>query len=123
MATSTVQRAATFVLRDLIGEILYFPVWWFSVGLAAAGRTLVRHWRRTYDALGLRFLLRTMFKPMYGDYSRTGRVISFFIRLILVGWKTLLLILWTVVYIGLMTAWVAGPIVAVAMILRQLIVR
>ena len=41
MAQSTAARATTFVLREFVGELLYFPVWWYSRGLMLTATTLV----------------------------------------------------------------------------------
>ena len=62
-----------------------------------------------------------MGKPMYADYTRSGRVISFFMRIILVVVKSFVLLLWTIVLVIAMIAWVAGPILAGCLFIRHLI--
>lgn len=121
MAQSTTSRAATFLLREFVGDVLYFPVWWYSRGLRQTATTLVRSWQTLIDHLSLPILIRTMGKPMYGDYTRSGRIISFFLRLFLVFTRGILVVIWTVVDLILLLLWMAGPVVAVAMLLRQLI--
>lgn len=119
MTKSLTQRAAVFILRELIGDVLYFPVWWYSQGLTATWRALAREWLNAVDRLSLRILLKNMGRPMYGDYSRSGRLISFFFRIFLVVVRGVFLILWTAVLVVAMGAWIAGPIVAAAMLVRQ----
>ena len=121
MAQSTTSRAAIFLLREFVGDVLYWPVWWYSRGLAQTATSLVRSWQRVVDHLSLVILLRTMGKPMYGDYTRSGRVISFFFRIFLVLTRLIFLAVWTVVDMLLLLLWIAGPAVALAMFLRQII--
>ncbi len=121
MAQSTTSRALIFIGREFVADLIYFPVWWYSRGLALITASIIRSWRRLVDHLSLRILLQTMGKPMYGDYTRSGRVISFFFRIFLVLTRLVVLVLWTVVYIALLGLWIAGPVVAGAMLLRQFV--
>jgi hypothetical protein len=121
MAQSTATRATLFVLRELIGELLYFPVWWYSHGLASTSRALTRKWYNLLNRLAIPILARTMGRPMYGDYTRSGRVISFFFRLLLLGTRLFVLVGWTLMLLLALLAWVLGPIVAGGMLIRQVI--
>lgn len=119
MTQSTSSRAAIFLLREFVGDVLYWPVWWYSRGLGQTASALVRSWQRVIDHLSLPILFRTMGKPMYGDYTRSGRVISLFFRLFLVATRLVLVVAWAVVDVILLLLWLAGPVVAGAMLLRQ----
>lgn len=121
MVQSTGTRAMTFILRELIGELLYFPVWWYSHGLTSTARTLLNRWLGAVNRLSIMIMLRTMGKPMYGDYTRSGKIISFFFRLLILGFKLIQLGIWTVILVIAMLAWIVGPIFATAMLIRQLI--
>ncbi|MBI5467284.1 MAG: hypothetical protein HY975_03700 [Candidatus Kerfeldbacteria bacterium] len=121
MAQSTSSRAVAFLLREFVGDVLYFPVWWYTRGLALTWRTLSNRWLNLVNRLSLRILLKNMGKPMYGDYTRSGRIISFFFRIMLVVVRLVVLGLWTVVEIAMLGLWVAGPAVAIGMLIRQLI--
>jgi len=120
MAQSIPSRAAIFIARELVGEVLYFPVWWYSQGLILTLRTLWRQWENAVDRLALRIMFRTMGQPMYGDYTRSGRVISFFMRLFLIFVKLIALGFWTVVLMAGIILWLIGPVGVVAMLIYQL---
>ena len=120
MAQSSPSRAAIFIARELVGEVLYFPVWWYSQGLILTLRTLWRQWENAVDRLALRIMFRTMGQPMYGDYTRSGRVISFFMRLFLIFVKLIALGFWTVVLMAGIILWLIGPVGVVAMLIYQL---
>jgi hypothetical protein len=121
MTKSLTGRTATFLLRELVGEILYFPVWWYSQGLRLAWQRLIRQWARLYNRLGLRFLFANMGKPMYGDYTRSGKVISFFFRLFLVGWSMLVMLFGGALAVFIFLAWIITPLVVMALLVRQII--
>lgn len=119
MAASTSSRAVRFILRETLGELLYFPVWWYSIGFFAFVRTLWREWQAVAERLALRILLKNMLRPMYADYTRSGRIISFFFRIFLVLVNGLVLAIWTAVELVLMAAWLLVPVLAAALLIRQ----
>jgi hypothetical protein len=119
MATSTSERAIRFILRETIGELLYFPVWWYSIGLVTFIKTLGREWLTITDRLAIRILAKNMLRPMYADYSRPGRVISFVFRVLILGVRLVVLCLWSAVELVLILAWLFGPLVAAALLIRQ----
>lgn len=121
MAQSTSARAATFIIRESIGELLYFPVWWYSHGLALTARKLLNSWLGMSHRLSLVILLRTMGKPMYGDYTRSGKIISFFFRLLILGVRLVQFGLWTVFEVIILLVWLLSPILVGAMFVRQII--
>lgn len=121
MAQSTSARAATFILRESVGELLYFPVWWYSHGFALTARKLLNSWLGLSRRLSLVILLRTMGKPMYGDYTRSGKIISFFFRLLILGVRLVQFGVWTCIELILLVAWLLGPILVAAMLVRQII--
>ncbi len=121
MAQSTSSRAAIFLLKEFVGDVLYWPVWWYSRGLIHLVNSLVRSWLRLVDHLSLVILFRTIGKPMYGDYTRSGKVISFFFRIFLIVTRLVVLVAWTMVNLILLVIWLAGPVVTGAMLLRQAI--
>ncbi len=71
----------TFILEPLV-LILYFPLWWYSKGLVKFFNFLRRTILEISNPIVLKILIANLFKPMYGDYSREGRIISFFMRVI-----------------------------------------
>jgi hypothetical protein len=121
MANSTSQRALIFILRETVGELLYFPVWWYSIGIWHFLQTLWRRWRSVVEYLAIRILAKNMFRPMYADYTRSGRVISFFFRVLILGTRLVVLVIWTAVEIVLIGAWIFGPMLALALLVRQIV--
>lgn len=75
---------AGVLLDELVLRTLRFPVWWYTEGLLSFGRWCVETVAGWLERTGLRVWVRNLFVPMFGDYSRSGRIISFFVRLVLV---------------------------------------
>jgi hypothetical protein len=99
---------------------LTFPVWWYTEGLAMAwGHTKAR-FAYVLRSTGLLIFLRNMGQPLYGDYTRSGRIISFFLRVVLLviflNWAAVRLVL---VFAGFLLHIAALPL-AVIMIIYQL---
>lgn len=99
------RRAARFVVRDILIDIIRFPIWWYTRGTANALRFVWSELLSIIDRLSLRILIRNLGKPMYGDYSRSGRIISFFIRLMVFGFKLVGLAIWIAVLFAGLSLW------------------
>lgn len=121
MTKSVTARATKFLLHELLGEVLYFPVWWYSTGLQQWSWGLLNRLAAMEYRIGLRPLLKNMWRPMYGDRTRTGRIISFFMRLILLLWSGIQLAVTAVVMMATWVAWIIAPLVTLGLLIRQLI--
>ena len=106
IATSSLK----FVLVDLIGDILYWPLWWYSKGLVKSAHFFINEIRNWEELLGVKIWLKNIFTPMYGQYDWEGRIISFFIRIFQIIFRTILLLMWTIFMLILFLAWIIGPI-------------
>jgi hypothetical protein len=108
------------IILKILGEILYFPIWWYSVGLI---EFILKGWRFLLErekSLGFRIWLKNIFVPMYGQYDWAGRIISFFIRLIQVIARGILLLFWLAMFIVLVSLWLVGPILLFIALFFQL---
>lgn len=69
-------------LRRLLGEILYFPIYWYGPGFLVfikSWTNIVSGWQQ---ALGFSVWLKNIFTPMYGQRDFAGRLISFIMRFV-----------------------------------------
>jgi hypothetical protein len=105
---------------DWLGEILYFPIWWYGPGLK---KICLRTWqkvRRLGVNLALLILLRNIFRPMFGQYDRAGRAISFVMRLLLLFFRLLIFAVLSLVYFLLVLVWIFLPILLLWQLLNNL---
>lgn len=97
-----------YFIFDTIKHILYWPLWWYSSGfliiLKFTGKKIAQAWK----GLALDIWLINIFRPMYGQYDISSRIISFIMRLIQIVIRfiimivvTLLILIIPIIYLGL----------------------
>ena len=105
------------IFLDLIGNLLYFPVWWYGQGLKRRWLVVLKGIKAGYRNLALKILLINLFKPMYGEYNWQGRIISFFARLFMLFWRALEMLIWILLLFSLIVIWLLVPILVIRQIL------
>ncbi|HTM68677.1 MAG TPA: hypothetical protein VL426_05235 [Candidatus Binatia bacterium] len=120
MTRSNAVLAIRYLAVDVVGSLLYFPLWWFSAGAYRTGRFCVGTVRRQAQAFAIGVWLRNLFTPMYGLRDWQGRIISFFMRLMIVTWYSIVLTVMSVLMLLLFIAWLAFPLFVAAEFARQL---
>lgn len=123
MADALTTNAARFILREIVGDILLFPVWWYGKGVQRVGRAV---WNRQVaftnrSRWSPKVWFQNLFVPMYGDYSRSGRAISFFVRLVVALALSVVFIVYTVVHVLSLLLYLLLPVAVVYFFLRQLL--
>lgn len=113
MAKNIIAQASKLLLLDYIMEILYFPVWWYSTGLKNAFNFFVRGLVESDRLTGFSLLVKNIFKPMFAQYDRQGRIISFVMRLVLIVYKGIAFILLALFYLVTLVFWVCLPLMVV----------
>jgi len=113
-------NALKYIFLELIGKIIYFPVWWYTTGTKKVLFFIGRQISALAEALSLKILFKNLLRPMYGDYSRSGRIISFFVRIFHFFFLLLAALIWSVVMIILLIFWLILPILVVYSLIFQL---
>lgn len=102
-----------FVFRDLIGDIIYFPVWWYTKGIKKVTLFCFGEVKETARKLSIGILFSHLLKPMYGQYDIAGRIISLFFRILQFLWHLLFLIIWLVLMLVIFIFWIVFPIFSI----------
>jgi len=110
------------VLSRFLGSIIFFPIWWYSLGFIRFVSRIVSFWSNEQRSLGFSVWLKNIFVPMYGQNDFAGRTISFFIRLIQIIVRGIALLFWILVGLILMLAWLALPLGIILATAFQIIV-
>jgi len=105
--TGTIPLGTAKLIGETIGRALFFPVWWYSRGLAMVSRAVGRSVKNQYINLGLGVWLTNLFVPMYGATDIAGRVISFFIRFFMIIVRGFALLLWIILVIVFFAAYLS----------------
>lgn len=113
MTQNIIIQAVKAIFLDLIGEILYFPVWWYTQGLVSVVLRVLNSIKQTSHNLALPLMFKNLFKPMYGQYDRTGRLISLLMRFVLTFSRLIVFILMVIFYVCFIVFWAILPLLVV----------
>lgn len=110
MTQNILFQSIKLIIIDLVGEILYFPVWWYSKGLVKTASHVWNSIRTTGRNLALILMIKNLFRPMFAQYDRTGRIISFFMRLLLLVARSIFFMLSGIFYMVFLVFWIVLPL-------------
>jgi len=112
---------ARLVFVDLIGSVVWFPVWWYTTGLKNMIVWCVEgiNYRRRQYAIGL--WVRNFFVPMYAQYDWGGRLVSIWMRFVVIIGRSLGLVLEGLAYAFLVVCWCVVPPLALVLALQNII--
>lgn len=94
---------------DSVASILYFPVWWYTLGAYRVAAYGCRTLGNAGHGFGVRIWFKNLFRPMFGQYDIAGRIISFFMRLIMITYYSVVLMILAVLMAALFAFWLALP--------------
>ena len=100
-------------------NILTFPIWWYTDGAGLIWRISKRKLALAIRTSGLGIFARHLTEPIYGDYTRTGRIVSFFLRIVLLVAKFIFLLIRFAVIIFFYVCYLAILPVSLIMIVYQ----
>jgi hypothetical protein len=108
------------IFIDILKDIVFFPFWWYSQGLIKTAKKLTGFVADKEKSLALFVWVKNLFVPMYGQRDFQGFIISFFIRLIQIIFRSFMLFFWTSFALALFLAWIILPATAIYEIAMQL---
>jgi len=107
------------ILAELVWDILYFPLWWYSRGLVNLIMGLIYFLANKQKALALFVWVKNIFRPMYAQYDWQGMLISFFMRLVQIIYRSVIMLLWLAVALAIIIFWLLFPILVIYEIIFQ----
>jgi len=108
------------IIIQILGEILYFPFWWYSVGLVRLLVGLGKFLRSQNETLGFTIWVKNIFVPMYGQRDIAGRLISFVMRSVQIVIRGAALLFLLFVMLLILAFWLTFPIFLVYALISQL---
>lgn len=115
---SRIGAVANLLVVDLAGSIVWFPVWWYTRGLQKVINAAIAAVSYRVRAYSFRIWLRNFFVPMYGQYDWTGRLISVFMRLVVLVGRLIALVVEIVIYVIGVALWILLPPVALILAIQ-----
>lgn len=111
----------SILLKETIGDLITTPVWWYSRGLLRVLKSLRNHLMRFEYSLGLRLWIKNIGKPMYGQYDLAGKLISFFMRLVVLFGRSIMFLVYALFLLVFPLLWIAIPLIATEELIRVMI--
>jgi hypothetical protein len=120
MESSLFLKSLKFFFKDLIGDVFYFPFWWYTKGLVKGWRKFTNTLRSANESLGLSIWARNLFTPMFGQTDWQGRLVSFFMRFVQMIFRSLIFIGWLIFAFIFFLLRILFPIFVVYLVLFNL---
>jgi len=108
----------TFVLsfiRIPFVEIVGWVFWWYGRGLVQVLSWWRNESRELEDHIHWKQWAKALFVPMYGQRDWKGRLISLFMRLVMLVYKTVWVLVWSVFHLILILAYLVFPVLSLSM--------
>lgn len=108
------------ILIQIILDIIYFPLWWYSVGFVRFLKKIGYFLREQWIIIGAGVWLKNLFVPMYGQNDFTSRAISFFVRFFQIIFRFIAFIFFTLTSLALVLIWLILPIAIISLIFDKI---
>jgi hypothetical protein len=106
---------ANLLVVDLLGSVVWFPVWWYTKGFQRMVNAAALALRYRASSYAFRIWLKNFFVPMYGQHDLAGRTVSVFMRFVVLIGRLIAFAVEAAVYgIGLFL-WIVAPMIFAAM--------
>jgi len=112
---------AQLVFVDLLGSVVWFPVWWYTTGLmrvVSRAKVGLIYRSRQY---GLKIWVANFFVPMYGQYDLAGRLVSIFMRFVVLVGRSIALAVEAVVWGLAIVLWGVVPVLTLVLAVSSFI--
>lgn len=110
-------KAIRFIIKDVLLDAVKWPVWWYSVGLIDALYRFGDTIRQANDEMALTVWIKNIFVPMYGEYNWQGRLVSFFMRVVQIIFRSIVFVLWVLFGLFVFLVWIFLPLYLVYQVL------
>lgn len=109
------------IIISLVLEVIYFPIWWYSIGFLRCLKNVYKFLRAREQSLAFSVWAKNIFVPMYGQSDWAGRFISFFVRLVQVIFRGIGLIFWIIISLLAVVFWLTIPLLLTLALFFQIL--
>ena len=113
------RNAITFIVVDLVGDFVFFPLWWYTGGFVRMLRRAKRWLDDVRVMMSIGVWVRNIFVPMFAQYDISGRLISFAVRLANIIGRSIALCIMAVLILLTVLIYIIIPPVLIALIFIQ----
>jgi hypothetical protein len=119
--TSHFNKILKLLLIDFAGSFLWFPVWWYTVGLKRLALRFRNDLRYRVASYGLKVWIKNFFVPMYGQHDLTGKLVSLWMRFVVLIGRLIGLVIEAFIYAVGLAVYAAAPAVLVLLFVSSFI--
>lgn len=119
MAANNLLTYTIKIMGEIVFDVFYFPVWWYSRGTLITLNKLFYFLRNQERSWGLFVWIKNIFRPMYGQTDLQGRLISVFIRLVQIIFRGAIMLVITLITFIMFLVWLIAPVFIVFEIIFQ----
>jgi len=120
MQDSLTLKTIKFIFQEILVDIFYFPIWWYSHGLKKIFYWFSDFIKQANQEFALGLWIKNLFVPMYGQNDWQGRLVSFFVRLGQIIARAFMVLAWFLVGLLIVMLWVWAPVMIVWQIVFNL---
>ena len=120
MMTNNFALYSLKIVGEFIRDIFMFPLWWYSRGLMQLVLSQIKFIKNREKSLALMVWVKNIFKPMFGQTDWQGKLISFFMRVFQIIFRSIVLLFWILIAFSGLVLWIGLPILVLYQILFQL---
>lgn len=108
------------IFIEILVEILYFPLWWYSRGLFWFLKYLFDFIRSKEKSLALFVWCKNILKPMYKQNDWQGFLISFVMRLFQIIFRSFLMLVFILLSLFALFLWIFIPLFIIYELIFQM---
>lgn len=108
------------IFLEIITDVIYFPVWWYTRGAYLFTKKLLNFLGNKQKSLALWVWIKNLHRPMYGQYDWQGMLISFFMRLAQIIFRSIIMLFWLIIAFVCFCFWLILPLFILYEIIFQL---
>ena len=104
----------TYLMRRIflqtIFDVFYFPVWWYSKGTIKVIHSLHKQFDQISVKLAVGIWVKNLFVPMFGQTDWQGRLMSIFMRLVNIFFRSFALGIYVIALMLISIIWIILPV-------------
>lgn len=108
------------IITEMLKDVLMFPFWWYSRGLINTVIGQIEFLKNQAKVWSLMVWVKNLLRPMFGVTDWQGKLISFFMRLFQIIFRSLVMLLWAVWSVIVIIFWIVFPLFVIYEIIFQI---
>jgi len=108
------------IVAEIIRDIFYFPLWWYGRGFFNFTLKVIGFVKNQEKSLALFVWIKNIFKPMYGQSDWQGILVSIFMRIIQIIFRSIVMLVVLLIALIMILIWLILPFLTIYEIIFQL---